>query len=445
MAWPSAAQTAFTHGASIWADLINSREDIVVEACWKSLGTGVLGSAGPQLTANFTGAPIFSTWYPFGLADAITGVNNNSNAWDIRANFNDDFTNWYFGTDGVTPIGQYDFVTVVLHEIGHGLGFSGGASYSGGTGTLDLAFGFPTIYSRFIKDGTGTELWDGYTQGTAALGNALLGQVGGVFFHGSSAISANGGPVKLYSPSVWANGSSFSHLDEVFNGTPSDLMTFSVGSGVSNHAPGPVAMGLLKDIGWPNDNDDVMTRSLGSLAYSPTPDNLPFDARGTLTINFNFAHTGSDDVRHFYVKVNTANLATLNNATTTDNNGGVDSILAIANTDLPGGDSLFSNGETLTVPLAIDIAAGGQWGLNFDVFASDDVSAAKVLPRKVASFTIDSSTAASAGFTLTPTGLVEVSTVSSEENVLSGRVGPTMHILLFLALLGFSRRRYIQS
>lgn len=30
----------------------------------------------------------------------------------------------YFGTDGNTPANQYDFVTVFMHELTHGLGFT---------------------------------------------------------------------------------------------------------------------------------------------------------------------------------------------------------------------------------------------------------------------------------------------------------------------------------
>ncbi|MCK7534680.1 MAG: hypothetical protein MZV63_28610 [Marinilabiliales bacterium] len=42
----------------------------------------------------------------------------------MNATFNKE-VKWYFGTDGNTPELLYDFVTVVLHEIGHGLGFTG--------------------------------------------------------------------------------------------------------------------------------------------------------------------------------------------------------------------------------------------------------------------------------------------------------------------------------
>lgn len=392
LAWPAAAQTAFLHAVSIWEGLINSREPIVIDACWKQLGAGVLGSAGPRLLRDWGGGslPMSGTWYPFGLADALAGQDLVSGR-DITASFNDDFTNWYFGTDGVTPAGQYDFVSVVLHEIGHGLGVSGGANYNPDTGTGAVVLGtYPVIYSQFTKDGNGVSLLNGYTQNSTALGNALRGLAGGVFFHGSSAIAANGGnPVPLYTPSTWSSGSSYSHLAESFNLTTDDLMTFSIGSGRSQHTVGPVTLGLLKDIGWPANNDTNMTRGLGSFTYDPETDNAPFDNLGTLAINFDFTHMGSDNLLNFYLVVNTANSATLNNATTVVNNGGINSILAVPNSGLPGDNLRFDNGETLTLPMVVDIA-DAPWGLNFDVFASDEVSAAGVR-RSLGSFTIDSS------------------------------------------------------
>ena len=61
--------------------------------------------------------------YPVALAEKIAGKSlNDSLEADITLRINSS-VNWYLGTDGNTPRQKYDLVTVVLHEICHGLGF----------------------------------------------------------------------------------------------------------------------------------------------------------------------------------------------------------------------------------------------------------------------------------------------------------------------------------
>ena len=53
-------------------------------------------------------------WYAASALAEVGGTRFAARLFDIRR-----------GTDGNTPLGKIDFVTVVLHEIGHGLGFTG--------------------------------------------------------------------------------------------------------------------------------------------------------------------------------------------------------------------------------------------------------------------------------------------------------------------------------
>jgi len=59
--------------------------------------------------------------------------NNFGEEHDININMNCGFDAWYFGTDANTPAGLIDFVTVVLHEIGHGIGFIGSMNAGNGS------------------------------------------------------------------------------------------------------------------------------------------------------------------------------------------------------------------------------------------------------------------------------------------------------------------------
>jgi len=251
--WPDAAKAAFTYAVNVWASLLQSSVPITVDACWStSLGANTLGSAGPStLFRDFPGAAVAGTWYAIPLANALAGSDLNGATAEIRANFNSTFT-WYFGTDGAPPFGQTDFASVVMHEVGHGLGFLGSMEVdtSTGQGSWGLS-GFPIAYDRFTENGAGQALINTSVFGnpSAALGATLTSNA--VFFDGASASGANGGSrVPLYAPATWNDGSSYSHLAESFNATVNALMTFSLASGESVHHPGPVTLGILKDSGW---------------------------------------------------------------------------------------------------------------------------------------------------------------------------------------------------
>ncbi len=252
--WDAQAQTAFQYAVDIWETLITSTIQIDVVAEYKPLGPGILGSAGSNGSRrNFAGAPIMDTWYPLALANKLAGSDLDPGDHDINANFSSTF-NWYLGTDGNPAFNQYDFVTVVLHELGHGLGFAGSMTTlsppcTSGTGCWGFGSTSPFIYDRFTETGAGTELVDGFTNNSVPLRNALLSD--DIFFDGVNTNAANGGtPAELYAPGIWSQGSSYSHLGEVYNGTPNALMTYSLNFAEVQHHPGPVTLGIFADMGW---------------------------------------------------------------------------------------------------------------------------------------------------------------------------------------------------
>lgn len=258
--FPDEARAAFNAAAAIWGSLLNSSVPITINACWANLGSSsILGySGGGPIHRNFSNAPLANTWYGGALANALAGSDLNSSAFDMHITYNSSFT-WYYGTDGLTPAGQVDLMSVVLHEIAHGLNFSGSMRYSGGSGSWGYSYTptNPNIYDTFMRDGTanpGNLLIDTaiYSNPSTALGSALRSD--NIWFHGSNAMAANGGQrVKMYAPTTWASGSSYSHLDyATFAGTANRLMVYAISPGVSTHDPGPVTLGILKDMGWPD-------------------------------------------------------------------------------------------------------------------------------------------------------------------------------------------------
>ncbi|NUM47970.1 MAG: hypothetical protein HUU38_24970 [Anaerolineales bacterium] len=254
--WDSNAQAAFEYAVSIWETQITSPIPIIVEAEWGIMEGNTLGGArAATLISDFSNAPVANTWYPVALANKLAGTDLYSGV-DIFAEFNSAYPNWYFGTNG-NPGGSIDFVSVVLHEIGHGLGFFGLMSYGNSCGGSDLGCwapqqsNIPSIYDRFTENEAGAPLLS-FPNYSSQLGSQLTSNV--VYFDGPNANAANGNsrvPLITLIPNLgWRAGSSYSHLAESFNGTANALMTYSIGPGEANHAPGPVMLGMFTDMGW---------------------------------------------------------------------------------------------------------------------------------------------------------------------------------------------------
>jgi hypothetical protein len=255
--FPDDAKTAFNAAANIWANLIQSSVPITIRVCWATLGSGILGqSGGGPLHSDFLNAPLANTWYMGSLANALAGYDLRTDLFDMHITHSLLFS-WYYGTDGNPQQSQVDLMSVALHEIAHGLGFSGSMFYSSTTGQWSWGYGYgiPNIYDTFMRDGTGNPgnqlINTGvYPNPSTALGTALTSD--NIYFHGSNAMAANGGQrVKIYAPTTWAGGSSYSHLDyNTFNNTPNQLMVWAISAGESVHDPGPVTIGILEDLGW---------------------------------------------------------------------------------------------------------------------------------------------------------------------------------------------------
>ena len=250
VAFPAEGKTAFNAAAAIWANKVKSTVPIKIRACWSDLGSEyILGYSGGQLSyRNFTHAPKTDVMYQSSLANSIAGSDLGPADFDMNITYNKYF-DWYFGTDGNPPAGQYDLVSVAAHEMAHGLNFSGTVQYSGGTGSYGRGTPYPNIYDTFMENGAGKALTT-FANPSTALGSLLTSN--DLWFKGSNATAGNGGTkVKMYAPSSWSSGSSYSHLDyNTFRGTTNSMMVYAVAAGASNHDPGPVTSGLLKDLGW---------------------------------------------------------------------------------------------------------------------------------------------------------------------------------------------------
>lgn len=249
-----AARTAFQRAVDIWAGLVVSPVPIKIDAHYEPLALGILGEAGPvNVIRDFPGAPWPNTWYPFALANALAGTDLTPSSSDIEAQFSSNRSDWYFGTDGNPPPGTYDFTSVVVHEIGHGLGFLGSMNVAGGVGDWGDGSPYPYVYDRFTTDGLRRALIDTsvYPKPSPALASTLQG--GSVYFDSSLTNPSSGSErPRLYAPPTWNAVGSYSHLDEATYpaGTVNSLMTPFVARAESIFSPGPLALCILEATGW---------------------------------------------------------------------------------------------------------------------------------------------------------------------------------------------------
>jgi hypothetical protein len=154
----------FQTAADIWESILQSPSTdvtITVNATFDALScdasSAVLGSAGPiTVQRDFLGAEFTNTWYHVALANRIFGSDLDPSNADIVTRFNSSIddndnclsgTDWYYGLDGNEGT-DTELLPVVLHELGHGLGFS--EFVDGDTGELFL--GRIDVFSRFLFD-----------------------------------------------------------------------------------------------------------------------------------------------------------------------------------------------------------------------------------------------------------------------------------------------------
>ena len=251
----------FQYAAKIWESILDSPVEIKVEAQFNPLActpsSGVLGSAGATTVfRDFANAPVANTWYAVALANSLAGIDLSASP-DIAATFNSDIdnnndclnnTNWYYGIDGNKPSNSFDLLTVVMHEIGHGLGFLTFVNLSSGTrlGTP----GKNDAYMLNLEDHSLNKTWDQLNnsqRAASATDTADLHWFGPEVTTkiGNYTAGINQGHVRQYAPSTLSQGSSVSHFDSAL--APNELME----PFITQPKTGPgLAVDLMLDIGW---------------------------------------------------------------------------------------------------------------------------------------------------------------------------------------------------
>ena len=268
----------FEVAADRWGQFIESDVDITVDANFENLNcsatSGILGSAGPTNVAyvNAEGARP-NTFYSIALANALENTDLNGANPEIATRFNANIdnnnnclrgVNWYYGVDGNAPPYTIDLLSVVMHEIGHGIGFLSLMSSNG-----VKFYGSDDIYSVQLRDAaSGRDL---HTMTDAERANAIRSQ-GNLVWTGVETNTAaadqgvtqglNNNQVQMYAPGSYRGGSSVSHFDTALS--PNELMEPFATEALED--PG-LAIQLMYDLGWKSVS--------GPSNEAPTLDNIP--------------------------------------------------------------------------------------------------------------------------------------------------------------------------
>lgn len=171
----------FQEAANTWGSILTSTVTIQIQAAFNPLtctaSSAVLGSAGPRFVeVNAPGLEFSNVWYHEALACKQAGVDltppsGPDNGSDINAQFNSNLgqtgcltgSGWYYGFDH-NEGALIDLLAVLLHEFGHGLGFS--TTTSGTTGAyLNGPPALPALWDKFLYDETQGLHWDQNTAG----------------------------------------------------------------------------------------------------------------------------------------------------------------------------------------------------------------------------------------------------------------------------------------
>ncbi|HVF48264.1 MAG TPA: hypothetical protein VNA17_11920, partial [Pyrinomonadaceae bacterium] len=283
----------FDFAGQIWGAYLDSsvttsiRSQFNPQTCTQTSAT--LGSAGTLSGhRNFANAQFADTLYHGALANKVAGTDLSTNP-EITATFNSNIDNgcfggtarWYYGFDAAGPGNAEDLLLTVLHELGHGLGFSSFVDSETGA----LALGVPDIYTRFMFDRTTGLYWHQMTDAqrqASAVNNGNVLWDGGNVRVGSGFLTvgreAATGRVQLYTPSTLEPGSSVSHYSTTT--VPNLLMEpFS--------APN-IALDLdltrqqMRDIGWFADSAaDLVPDTIANV--QPSGSTLTPGANSTVT------------------------------------------------------------------------------------------------------------------------------------------------------------------
>ena len=252
---------AYKRAVQIWEVALDVDVRVTLQATFVPLSCtatgGVLGAAGAlTVFRDFDGPSFPRTWYGAALANELAGEDLGGTDPDpglLLPPFNDEIVSffnselgkpgclensaWYYGLDNNNPPGTIDFLTVLLHEVGHGLGFQNFADDETGQNFL----GFPDQWSRFQRD------------------NVLAGKHWDQMINVERSFSAGNGPNLVWTgPRVTAEAPNVLGPSRVILvNVPAGIAGTELPYGTASFGPPVPASGITGDVVLANDGVNV--------------------------------------------------------------------------------------------------------------------------------------------------------------------------------------------
>src|SRR5690606_17741643 len=219
--WNSERRSAMNRAAELLTEQLRPRVPIRVKACWfEPEQENTLAQAGPEdITGHEFG---FGRGLPFlprrySLYSAAAAAQNagtdlcrfqggDCDRFDIRANFSTE-ADFYYGLDNAAS-GNYDFITLAMHELTHGLGFYGLLDAETGERVVEYSDPYTANASFYAGGADPVPLLELDDPGRL---QALTSGVN-LRFTGENVLLGLGLPLLLYAPPEPNQGSTLSHL-----------------------------------------------------------------------------------------------------------------------------------------------------------------------------------------------------------------------------------------
>jgi hypothetical protein len=267
---------ALQFAASLLGNLIDSPVPIRIGVRFDPLGgtatSAPLGEGRPaDFYHDFPGAPRPNTWYPAALANKLAEADlDNGTEDEIELVLNSDIDGpvalgshkFYYGFDAAIPAGDVSLVTVAVHEIIHGLGFSMALDLTTGA-KLE---GLDDIFEAHLED-TGATPAD-FPSMTDAQRLAAFTAAPSIHWVGTNAAAAStlltagvasSGKIEMYAPGSGVDPNALVHFNSDL--APIQVMETSYG-GIQLDLR--LARAVLADLGWGPGPDCVTLQTGGA-------------------------------------------------------------------------------------------------------------------------------------------------------------------------------------